>query len=103
MGNWTQRYGNKLELEVFEGDGCPYHEVGDIFKFPEDMGKVCPWLLDSAHSMMRSLMMGGTLPWDYRGTPYEKVFNEKDVTTEFVRCPDPTSAGIVVKIICHHK
>ena len=102
MGNSRQRYGNKLEIEVYEGDGCPYHEVGDKFKFPEDMGKVCPWLLDSAHGMMRALMMGGTLPWDYKGTPYEKKF-DLDGTTEFVRCPDPTSAGIVVKITTYEK
>jgi hypothetical protein len=38
------------------------------------------------------------LPWKYEGTPYEKVINPDGVTTEFVRCPDPTS-NLVAKII----
>jgi len=33
----------------------------------------------------------------YQGTPYEKVVDPDGVTTEFVRCPDPTS-GLVAKI-----
>jgi hypothetical protein len=48
--------------------------------------------------MIRVLEYGGTLPWDYKGTPYEKQIDPDGVTTEFVRCPDPSSAGIVVKI-----
>jgi hypothetical protein len=44
------------------------------------------------------LEYGGTLPWEYKGTPYEKQIDPDGVTTEFVRCPDPSSAGIVVKI-----
>ena len=34
----------------------------------------------------------------YKGTAYEKQIDPDGVTTEFVRCPDPTDAGIVVKI-----
>ena len=33
------------------------------------------------------------------GTAYEKVIDPEGVTTEFVRCPDPTASGIVVKVI----
>lgn len=48
--------------------------------------------------MIRVLEYDGRLGWSYKGTPYEKVINKDGVTTEFVRCPDPTSAGVVLKI-----
>jgi uncharacterized repeat protein (TIGR04076 family) len=47
--------------------------------------------------MLRALENGGTLPWRYRGTPYEKVIDPDGITTEFVRCPDPT-VPVVIKI-----
>ena len=68
------------------------------FRYPEDLGKMCPWLMDSVTGMIRALENGGTLPWKYRGTPYEKVIDLDGVTTEYVRCPDPTASGIVIKI-----
>ena len=91
------RFLTALLILVFSFTLC-HAQKNVLILFPEDMGKVCPWLLDSAHGMMRALMMGGTLPWNYKGTPYEKEFDSDGITTEFVRCPDPTSAGIVVKI-----
>ena len=59
---------------------------------------LCPWLLDSMQGIIHTLRFGGTLPWQYRGTPYEKVFDKDGVTTEYIRCIDPTDSGIVVKI-----
>ncbi|MFX1253245.1 MAG: hypothetical protein ACFFCZ_16675 [Promethearchaeota archaeon] len=91
--------GYTIELEVFESGGCGYHKVGDKLKYPEDRGIICPWLLDSASSMIRVLRFGGRLPWKYAGTPYEKEIDPEGITTEFVRCPDPTSSGVVLKII----
>lgn len=85
-----------IELEIYEGQECDMHDVGETFHYPDDMGKLCPWLLDSVNSMVRVLQFGGTLPWKYTGTPYEKTCETE--ITEFVRCPDPTSAGVVVKI-----
>jgi len=113
-----------IELEIFEGKGwhgrgdeprpnlveegvCawmvgwdddPGYDVGQTFRYPEDLGKLCPWLADSLTGFVRALENGGTLPWTYRGTPYEKRIDPDGVTTEFVRCPDPTASGIVVKI-----
>ncbi len=108
-----------IELEIVEGNGgqlrtdgaCPdlakegicawmygRYQVGQKFRYPEEMGKVCPWLLDSMTGMIRVLKYGGTLPWTYGGTPYEKTIDPDGITTEFVRCPDPTASGIVVKI-----
>lgn len=88
----------EIEFEIVES-GCSRHKVGDKYKYPEDLGKMCDWLIDSAGHMIRVLQYGGTLGWSYEGTPYEKIINKDGVTTEFVRCPDPTSAGVVLKII----
>ena len=108
----------QIEFEIFEGnpgvareDGsypdfaregiCAWMygrlKVGQKFRYPEDLGELCPWLVDSMSGMLRALENGGTLPWRYRGTPYEKVIDPDGVTTEFVRCPDPT-APVVIKI-----
>jgi len=87
-----------IEIEVVEAGQCVAHKRGEKFSYPDDMGQVCPWLIDSMGGMLRVLEYGGTLPWTYAGTPYAKQNDPKGVTTEFVRCPDPTSAGIVVKI-----
>ncbi len=62
------------------------------------MGKICPWLLGSMHDVLILLQGGVTLPWRYEKTPYEKVIDPEGVTTEFIRCPDPTS-NLVAKII----
>ena len=86
-----------IELEVYEGEHCPAHKRGEKYRFPEDVGRLCPWLLDSINGMIRVLLFGGSLPWKYSGTPYEKELGD-NLTTEFVRCPDPTKAGIVLKI-----
>ena len=108
----------QIELEIFEGKGgeeradgsypdfaregiCAWMygrlQVGQKFRYPDDLGELCPWLVDSMTGMLRALENGGTLPWRYRGTPYEKVIDPDGVTTEFVRCPDPT-APVVIKI-----
>jgi uncharacterized repeat protein (TIGR04076 family) len=108
-----------IELEIFEGnsgqlrtDGtypdfaregiCAWMygrlQVGQKFHYPEDLGEMCPWLMDSLTGMIRALEHGGELPWKYRGTQYEKEIDPDGVTTEFVRCPDPTASGLVIKI-----
>ena len=108
-----------IELEIFEGNGgklrtdgttpdfakegiCAWLygslEVGQKFHYPEDLGQLCPWLVDSLAGVIRVLEHGGTLAWKYRGTPYEKVFDPDGVTTEYVRCMDPTASGIVIKV-----
>ncbi len=88
----------RIDLEVIEGEHCKAHKVGDTFRYPQDQSRICPWLQDSLNSMVRILIFGGNLPWSYRGTPYEKQIDPNGITTEYVRCPDPTSAGVVVKI-----
>jgi len=108
-----------IELEIFEGNAGQLHadgtrpdfaregicawmyggyQVGQKFRYPDDLGKLCPWLVNSLTGMILALRCGGTLPWKYQGTPYEKVVDPDGVTTEFVRCPDPTASGIVIKV-----
>jgi uncharacterized repeat protein (TIGR04076 family) len=114
-----------IEFEIFEGNGgqlssdgtypvfakegiCAWMhfaggekslQVGQKFRYPDDLGQMCPWLVDSLTGMIRVLEHGGTLSWKYKGTPYEKLIDPDGVTTEFVRCPDPTASGIVIKVI----
>jgi len=97
-------YPESLEKEgicawMYRGDGEKSYQVGQKFLYPEDAGKVCPWLMGSMDSVIKILRYGGTLPWKYRGTPYKKEIDPDGLTTEFIRCIDPTDSGIVVKII----
>ena len=118
----------KIEIEIYEGKGghlrkdgdtiivpdvvkegiCAWmyggdlehsYEVGRKFSYPEDADQLCPWLRDSLRGVLEALSAGKTLRWKYEGTPYEKVIDPEGTTTEFVRCPDPTASGIVVKVI----
>lgn len=94
----TKRKKYKIEIEIYEAREDTWcHKKGDKFKYPEDQGKMCPWLLASMHDFIICLKQGVTLPWKYENTPYEKVIDPDGVTTEFVRCPDPT-ADLVAKI-----
>jgi uncharacterized repeat protein (TIGR04076 family) len=87
-----------IEIEIYEARPDTWcHKKGDKFNYPEDWGKLCPWLRGSLNDFVRILESGGTLPWKYEGTPYEKVIDPNGVTTEYVRCPDPTS-NLVAKI-----
>ena len=81
----------------FAGGETPY-QVGQKFRYPDDLGLLCPWLVDSLTGMIRVLEHGGTLYWKYEGTPYQKLIDPDGVTTEYVRCPDPSKSGIVIKI-----
>lgn len=84
---------------MYRGDGQNSYQQGRRFRYPEDLGQMCPWLIDSINSVIRVLKYGGTLPWKYENTPFSKEIDPDGVTTEFVRCLDPTDSGIVVKII----
>jgi uncharacterized repeat protein (TIGR04076 family) len=86
----------EFEVEIVEGQ-CGPHKAGQTFKYPDEKGKICPWLMDSMNSAIRVLEYGGTMPWLYEGTPYQKVIDPEGLTTEFIRCPDP-SRVVVVKI-----
>ena len=87
-----------IEIEIYEARPDTWcHKKGDKFSYPADIGKICPWLQSSLHDFLILLAQGATLPWKYEGTPYEKVIDPEGLTTEFIRCPDPTS-NLVAKI-----
>ena len=85
-----------FEIEIVEGK-CGPHQAGQKFKYPDEKGKICEWLMDSMSGALRVLEYGGTMPWLYEGTPYQKVIDKDGLTTEFIRCPDPTRV-VVAKI-----
>jgi uncharacterized repeat protein (TIGR04076 family) len=88
----------KIDIEIFEARPDSWcHKKGDKFSYPADLGKICPYLQASLYDFLILLQQGVTLPWKYEGTPYEKVIDPDGVTTEYVRCPDPTS-NLVAKI-----
>lgn len=100
----TVIYPESLEKEgicawMYRGDGTSSYQVGQKFSYPRDAEKICPWLLAGMRGMIQILQDGGTLTWTYKDTPYEKVIDLNGMTTEFVRCVDPTDSGIVVKLI----
>jgi len=84
---------------MYRGDGEHSYQQGQRFRYPEDWGKICPWLASSLDPVISTLRFGGTLGWQYPNTPYVKEIDPKGITTEFVRCIDPTASGIVVKVI----
>ncbi len=88
----------RIEIEIYEARPDTWcHKKGDKFAYPAEWGRICPWLRASLNEFVRLLENGVNLPWKYEGTPYEKVIDSEGVTTEYVRCPDPTSA-LVTKI-----
>lgn len=95
-----QKY--KIDIEIYEVKDFCYgsrHKKGDKFEYPKDWEKLCPYLRGSMIEFIRQLEAGKTLPWRYWGTPYEKVINQDGITTEYVRCPDPSEHNVVAKII----
>ena len=99
VGGQERRRRYKIEIEIYEAkETLECHKVGQKFNYPEDWGKVCPWLRAAMIEPIRILEWGATLPWRYAGTPYEKVIDPDGITTEYIRCPDPT-ANLVAKII----
>ncbi len=95
-----RRYSWAIEIVEGPSDGCGWgHKPGDRWTYPDDKGQICVWLMDSMNGFLRVLEYGGTLDWTYEGTAYEKEIDPDGVTTEFVRCPDPTASGVVAKII----
>ncbi len=93
-----RRYQIGIEIVECKAGKCARHTPGEKFAYPADQGRICEWLQDSMSGAIRVLQYGGTMPWLYEGTPYKKVIDPDGVTTEFIRCPDPTDSGVVAKI-----
>jgi len=88
----------KIEIDIFEARTDTWcHKRGDKFEYPKDAASICPWLMSSMRDFILLLQNGVNLGWKYENTPYQKVIDPDGVTTEFVRCPDPT-ANLVARI-----
>ena len=91
----------KIDIEIYERKGYCYYghnKIGIKFKYPNDWERICPYLRGSLALFIEQLEAGKTLSWTYMGTPYEKVINQNGITTEYVRCPDPSENTVVAKI-----
>lgn len=49
---------------MYRGNGEKSYQVGQQFRYPEDIGRICPWLLSSMDSVIQVLRFGGTLGWE---------------------------------------
>ena len=88
----------RMEIEIFEARADSWcHKKGDKFAYPADWGKICPWLRAGLNEFVRMMEAGITFPWMYENTPYQKVSDPEGISTEYIRCPDPTS-NLVAKI-----
>jgi hypothetical protein len=110
--------GHTIELEIYRGKGgqpradrthpdvvkegiCAWmydaYEVGHRFRYPEDLGLLCPWLVDSLTGMMRAREWRDVSPEVSRDAVREGDGSGRGC--DGVRpSPDPTALGIVVKI-----
>ncbi len=78
-------YEIKLKITDILGDGtCPRgHKVGEVFSFPEDIGKLCQSAYHSIYPTIRVMQSGGSFPWF------------KDRNTHSRCCPDPKRPVII--------
>jgi uncharacterized repeat protein (TIGR04076 family) len=80
-----KNYKIKLEITDIQGDGtCPRgHKVGDVFSFPNDIGKLCQSAYNSIYPTIRVMQSGGSFPWF------------KDPNTHERCCPDPVRPVVI--------
>lgn len=80
-----KNYKIKLEITDILGDQtCPRgHKVGDVFYFPEDVGKLCQSAYNSIYPTIRVLQSGGSFPW----------FKDPNIHSHC--CPDPQRPVVI--------
>jgi uncharacterized repeat protein (TIGR04076 family) len=80
---------NEISLEIvkiLERGECPLgHKVGDKFRYPDDVGKICQSAYNSIYPSITTLRFDGSFPWS------------QDKDTTMVCCPDPNNP-VVFKI-----
>lgn len=65
---------------MYRGSGEKSYNQGQRFKFPEEMGSLCSWMIESINSVVKVLAYDGLLPWTYDNTPDKKETDEDGVT-----------------------
>jgi hypothetical protein len=86
-----------FEIDIVEGN-CGPHKAGQKIKYPDEKGKICPWLMDSMSGAIRVLEWR-TLRGSTR-TPYEKVIDQRDHHRVH---PLPRSSRVVAARITRRK
>lgn len=44
---------------MYRGDGYTSYQAGQRFVYPQDWGKLCPWLVESLQGVITALRFGG--------------------------------------------
>ena len=61
-----RRRGFDFEIEIVEGK-CGPHQAGQKFKYPDEKGKICEWLMDSMNGAIRVLDTAARCPGSMKG------------------------------------
>ena len=77
-------YKIKLEIKDILGDKtCPRgHKVGEVFSYPEDVGKLCQSAYNSIFPTICVMHSGGSYPW-YENNKHSRC------------CPDPKRPVVI--------
>ncbi|MFX0033882.1 MAG: TIGR04076 family protein [Candidatus Hodarchaeota archaeon] len=80
-------YEISLEIvKILEKGECPRgHKVGEKFRYPDDIGKICQSAYNSFFPYITALRFDGSFPWS------------QDKDTTMLCCPDPDNP-VVFKI-----
>ncbi len=73
----------KIRVEIVNilggGECSRGHQVGDVFQYPRDRGKMCPSALQVLHPYLMILTFGGS-----------NIYRPEDPNSFSVSCPDST-------------
>ena len=58
-------YNVEIEImKILEEGKCPAgHQIGEKFKFPDDINKICPVAYNTMFNYIRVMESGGSYPW----------------------------------------
>lgn len=79
-----EKYQIKIEITEIMGSGkCPDgHTVGEVFNYPEDLGKLCPTAIHVLYPSIKVLRSGGSFSW------YEDTDGDGIPDCDYSCCPD---------------
>ena len=79
-----EEYDIRIEIiKIMEQGDCPRgHKVGDVFKYPEDLGKLCPTAFHVLYPSIEVLRSGGSFFY------YTDEDGDGIKDTDYSCCPD---------------
>ena len=65
MAHETKEFDVTIEVTAILNDGeCPQGQrVGNVFKYPDDVGKICQSAYNAIYPTVAVLRSGGSFPW----------------------------------------